>query len=315
MGPDKARGIPSALRLLQQPPGTGHLVHMAGHIFLQTGDWDLVARSNEHAVQMDRGYMHLTGVTTGAYAFGYYPHNIHFIVVARMAQGRFEDAWRAVQELEAAAKPGIAVMPEMADYFLPNTVFVLARFQKWDQILKLPAPGEKLLVSRAIRHYARALAQLAQGRRDAAAGEQQALEAVRKLVPSGAPFVNNTVENLLKIPAAILDARLAPTASASIDHWKRAVAAQDALAYDEPAPWYYPVRESLGAALLRSGQAAQAEAVFREGLRRGPRNGRLLFGLLESLRAQKKTTDARFVQMEFDRAWKQATVKLRLEDL
>ncbi len=315
MGPDKTRGLPSALRLLQQPPGTGHLVHMAGHIFLQTGDWDLVARSNEHAVQMDRGYMHLTGVTTGAYAFGYHPHNLHFIVVARMAQGRFEDAWRAVQELEAAAQPGIAAMPEMADYFLPNTVFVLARFQKWDPILQLPAPAEKLLVSRAIRHYARALAQLAQGRRAAAAVEQQALEAVRRLVPPGAPFSNNTLENLLKIPAAILDARLAPTPAASIDHWKRAVAAQDALAYDEPAPWYYPVRESLGAALLRDGQAAPAEAVFREGLRRQPRNGRLLFGLLESLRAQNNTAAAGFVQMEFDRAWKQATVKLRLEDL
>lgn len=45
------------------------------------------------------------------------------------------------------------------------------------------------------------------------------------------------------------------------------------------------MRESLGAALLRAGPPADAESAFREGLRRSPRNVRMLFGLLESLKA------------------------------
>lgn len=90
---------------------------------------------------------------------------------------------------------------------------------------------------------------------------------------------------------------------------------QDRLFYFEPPTWYYPVRESLGAALLRSGDGAAAEMVFREGLQRSPNNGRLLFGLRESLRAQHKTEEMAWVEREFQRAWKGADLQLRLEDL
>jgi Flp pilus assembly protein TadD len=100
-----------------------------------------------------------------------------------------------------------------------------------------------------------------------------------------------------------------------VEHWKRAVAAEDSLAYDEPPTWYYPVRESLGGALLRSGRPAEAEAVFREDLKLNPRNGRSLFGLMESLKAQKKTMQADWVRREFETAWKRAQVQLRVEDL
>ncbi|HEX6893627.1 MAG TPA: hypothetical protein VF146_00040, partial [Bryobacteraceae bacterium] len=92
-------------------------------------------------------------------------------------------------------------------------------------------------------------------------------------------------------------------------------AIQDALVYDEPPGWYYPVRESLGAALLTSGDGAAAESVFREGLRRSPNNGRMLFGLLESLKAQKKSEAAQWVQREFDSAWRGADIVLRVKDL
>jgi hypothetical protein len=67
--------------------------------------------------------------------------------------------------------------------------------------------------------------------------------------------------------------------------------------------------------LLRSGQPAEAEAVFREDLKRNPRNGRSLFGLIESLKAQNKTTQADWVRREFETAWKRAQVQLRIEDL
>ena len=51
--------------------------------------------------------------------------------------------------------------------------------------------------------------------------------------------------------------------------------------YDEPPAWFYPVRQSLGAALLRNGQATEAEAVS-DTLAMRPRDGRLLFGLWQS---------------------------------
>jgi hypothetical protein len=112
-----------------------------------------------------------------------------------------------------------------------------------------------------------------------------------------------------------LAARLADSSAVSVPHWQRAVALQDVLVYDEPPGWYYPVRESLGAALLRAGKPADAEIVFREGLRRSPRNGRMLFGLLESLKVEKKPQAAEWVAREFETAWRRAEVPLHMEEL
>ena len=100
----------------------------------------------------------------------------------------------------------------------------------------------------------------------------------------------NTRRGALRRGHAVLDARIAEARGdrkAAIASW-RAVAAEDALAYDEPPAWYYPMRESLGAALLADGQAAEAEKVFREDLASHPRNGRSLYGLPQTLKAQKQ---------------------------
>jgi hypothetical protein len=113
----------------------------------------------------------------------------------------------------------------------------------------------------------------------------------------------------------VLDARLAPSPAAAVTKWRRAVELQDALTYDEPPAWYYPLRESLGAAQLLSGDAASAESTFREGLSRSPKNGRMLFGLRESLKAQQKSEAAAWVEREFQSAWKGADLELRLSDL
>jgi Flp pilus assembly protein TadD len=75
------------------------------------------------------------------------------------------------------------------------------------------------------------------------------------------------------------------------------------------------VRESEGACLLRSGKPDEAAKVFREGVRRSPRNGRMLFGLWEALKAQGRTSEADSVKREFDAAWAGSDVRLRLEDM
>jgi tetratricopeptide (TPR) repeat protein len=102
---------------------------------------------------------------------------------------------------------------------------------------------------------------------------------------------------------------------AAIAHWRAAVEIQDALNYDEPPDWYYPVRESLGGALLAAGKATDAEQVFREDLKKNPRNPRSLFGLMHSLRAQQKVADAAWVEKQFDAAWKNADTELQVSGL
>ena len=67
----------------------------------------------------------------------------------------------------------------------------------------------------------------------------------------------------------------------AVAHLEMAAAAQDALTYDEPEPWPWSVRETLGAVLLKAGRAAEAEKVFRTDLEKNPASGRTLFGLAD----------------------------------
>jgi tetratricopeptide (TPR) repeat protein len=97
--------------------------------------------------------------------------------------------------------------------------------------------------------------------------------------------------------------------------WTKAVAAADRVPYDEPPIWFYPVRESLDAALVLADQASEAERVFRADLERHPRNPRSLLGLRESLLKQGKDADAAWVQQAFEDAWKNADVAITLDSL
>jgi predicted Zn-dependent protease len=91
---------------------------------------------------------------------------------------------------------------------------------------------------------------------------------------------------------------------------RAAVTEQDSHWFTEPPPWYFPVRQSLGAVLLQAGRAGDAEQVYREDLRRNPNNGWSLFGLAQSLRAQGKTAEAGQMDESFRKAWSQADVRL-----
>jgi len=127
----------------------------------------------------------------------------------------------------------------------------------------------------------------------------------------------NPNEAMLAVINEVLAARLDSAkgnVESAIKHWRAASEAQDKLNYTEPPDWYYPVRESLGAALLAGGKAKEAEEVFREDLRRNPRNPRSLFGLKESLASQRSDNDAAWVQREFEKAWKNADTTPKIGD-
>ncbi len=311
--PNPERAIASAQRLMGIMPWAGHMVHMPGHIWLVLGDYEMAAAVNERAVAVDREYLAQSKTSSG---YGmYYLHNLHFLAYARWMQGRKADGLRAADEMAKAAASMLETMPDMADAFNALAVFGQVRFQDWNGILSLPQPKASLHATSATWHCARALAFAGVGNRAAAAREQAELEAIRAAVPAGKDWGLNKAKDVLAIASETVAARLAPTPDEALFHWRRAAAAQDALSYDEPPDWYYPVRESLGASLLLAGKAADAESVFRMGVKLSPHNGRMLFGLMESLRAQGKNQDADWVKREFDTAWAKADVTLKIEEL
>jgi hypothetical protein len=298
-------------------PGAGHLVHMPGHIFLQTGDYELAAQTNVNAAAADKAFVQRTGAT-GMYPLMYWTHNIHFIAYARAQQGRYAEAKQAALEMVQNVGDADAHM-QMLEGFLLYPLMIDLRFHRWDDILKAPAPKAERKLHRTFWQYARAMALAGQGKLPEAAAEQQQFESLRQAIPAASQFlINNKSSDILAFAAATLEAQLAwahGERAKSTQAWRRAVELESTIQYDEPPAWFYPVRQSLAAALLRNGQAQEAEAIFRQAAARHPRDGRLLFGLWQSLLAQKRDNEAALVEQQFNAAWKEATVQLRIEDL
>jgi tetratricopeptide (TPR) repeat protein len=314
--PSPERALPSAERLEKMVPNAGHLVHMPAHIYMRTGFYDAAAKSNAEAARVDEAYIKAFGVQ-GMYPLMYYNHNLDFLAAAAAMEGRYGEAKKAAQRSAANVAVVVKDMP-MGEYLLFRPLEVELRFAQWNTVLKAPEPAETLPTSSALWHFARGVALAAKGDTDGAEKERRGFEAESVKVTEDAVWSLNSSRGVLDVAKFSLDARIAAAKKdeqGAIAAWRQAVDAQDRLSYDEPPPWYCPVRESLGAALFRAGQKEAAEEVFREDLARNPRNPRSLYGLWESLKAQKKTADAVWVRRAFQEAWKNAEVEARMEDL
>jgi pimeloyl-ACP methyl ester carboxylesterase/tetratricopeptide (TPR) repeat protein len=314
--PNAERGLPSAFRLEKLAPKAGHLVHMPSHIYVRTGDYDRAAQSNADAIVADREYIQKSGAN-GVYPMMYYNHNIHFLAAANAMKGRYADAIKSAAELEANVAPHLKAMP-MLEMFAPYKIVTLVRFGKWDDIAKLEKPGENLKITTAFWHFARGMAHAGTNRIGDAENELKSLQAVAKTVPADAPFGNSGASAVLKVADQMLAGKIALARAdkkAAFELLRKAVEAEDATGYNEPSDWDLPAREILGGALLLHDENAEAERVFRAEIAKHPRNGRALFGLVESLRRQNKMSAAQMVERELKEAWQTADTELRVENL
>jgi tetratricopeptide (TPR) repeat protein len=307
------RAEAAADRLLPLMPGAGHLVHMPSHIYWRVGRYADAVTVNAAAARADRAYFK-TAQPSGIYRGLYYPHNIDFIWHSASMQGRSAETIRAAREFaENAPAEMIKQMPDM-ETAPAAPIVALARFGRWDEVLAHPAPPRDWPYTSGVWRYARGLAFNAKGQVADATRELREVENVLKSVPperTVAFFFR--AKNMLQLAANLLAGEIAAKTGdvATAERLLRAaVAEQDTHWFTEPPPWYFPVRQSLGAVLLQAGRASDAEQVYREDLRRNPGNGWSLFGLAQSLKAQGKTAEAAQVDEGFRKAWAQADVRL-----
>jgi tetratricopeptide (TPR) repeat protein len=311
--------LASARRLKTLAPAAGHLVHMPAHTYMRVGDYSAAAENNAAAAEADAVYFRESGTSGSMYDMMYYGHNLHFLSASYSMAGDFIHAKQAADELAAHVSPMLHDMP-VAEVYAPTPIFVLVRFHRWDDVLKRPSPDPHLSMTTAFWHFARGSAFAAKKQIALAGGERKAVSTIRAQTPADQEFsfYSNKAQAFLDLAGNILDARIAAAKGdheLAIEYWEKGVEIEDELYYGEPPEWFYPVRESLGAALLLNGQAERAEAVFRADLERYPRNPRSLFGLLNALDAQKNHEGAEEVRREFEAAWKNADTTLTLKDL
>jgi hypothetical protein len=303
--PNPERALGSADRLPALAPAAGHLVHMPAHIQSRIGDHFGAARSNEAAVAADRKWLAQTH-EPGVYPLMYYSHNFQFLAYAACMKGDFKEAADAAAKLVGNVGPYVKQMP-MLEGFLPTPTLVLIAFEKWNDILKLPAPDPSMLMSTAIWHFARGIAQANLGKTAEAAEEQLAWQAAAAQIPGDATYdMLNTVSAVFKVHHDLLLAALAHSRqdpADTIDNLKRAVVADDALSYSEPPSWFPPVRPLLGRELIAQKKFGDAEKVLREDLKRNPRNGRSLAALRDCLASENRPYEAAQIEQQYRAAW------------
>jgi tetratricopeptide (TPR) repeat protein len=305
------KALPCARRLGGLMPGAGHLVHMPTHIYIKLGQWDLAAEHNEHAVEADEKFINERH-PTGAYPVGYYPHNFHVMWYALNMLGRSEAALDAARKI--GEKVPYQVMRQIPPFegYAPTLLFTYARFARWDDILKQPPPPKDLRFATAAWHYARGLAYTGLDQLDSATIERDSLGAIAATIPVSSTVGMNPAPSVLAVAIDHLAGEMAAKdgqIDEAVDRLQAAVAGEDELNYDEPPDWYMPIRQRLGAILLAADRPVRAEKVFREDLTHRPENGWSLYGLAQSLTAQKKIKAAAMIQERFEKAWSTADVK------
>jgi tetratricopeptide (TPR) repeat protein len=307
--PEKA--IAAAERLRGMMPGAGHLEHMPAHIMQRVGRYEEAAEANRKGAAADRAYLSKTQ------PLDYYPmyvaHNFQFLGYSAAMEGRRAEALDAMRQLRAAFPEDAMLAMPGVDWYGAEPFLVMVRFALWDEILAEPQPNPALKALTGGYLFARATALAAKDRTTEATQAIAELEKVRASVPADAVAGLNTAPDVLALAASIAKSRIElaqHNRDAAIATLTEAVALEDRLMYDEPADWFFPVRHLLGAELLKAGKSVQAEAVYREDLRRNPNNGWSLFGLAQALRAQHKLSAAAAIDVKFREAWKRSDVTL-----
>ncbi|PSF37725.1 hypothetical protein C7H19_09255 [Aphanothece hegewaldii CCALA 016] len=306
----------SADRLLNFAPDSGHLVHMASHIYIRVGRYHDAVIANQNAILADQNY--LAGChQKGLYPLAYMPHNQHFLWFAALMNGQSKIALDAALNT-AKVNPELMRDPNLAaslQHYYTIPLYTYVRFGLWNKILSTSAPDKDLQYPTGVWHYARGMAFAALGKLTEAIEELANLKTIAA-DPTLEEFKIwgfNSTAKVLKIATEVLSAKIAAKQndySSAIAHLKQAVAIEDSLIYTEPQDWYHPARQLLGATLITANQPIEAEKVFREELKIYPENGWSLYGLSQSLAAQGKTKEARSVKTRLEKAWQYGDVTL-----
>lgn len=299
-------------------PSAAHLVHMPSHIFYNRGRYSDSVRMNLAAARADEAFIRSAG-DNSLVRYGYYPHNVHFIVTSAQMAGDMDTAIGEAQRLRTILDPETSARIGWVQAIDAAPYLAMAQFAEPDAILAMPAPDARLPYAAAMRRYARAVAYAQLGDPKGFEAEIAAMQALAKsgafagMIEQGVPATD-----LLALAEAVARGHQATAGkryAEAIDHYRKAIEIEQRLPYQEPPYWYYPVNQSLGAALYLAGRHDEASQAFRAALTQAPNNGWVLYGLAESEAALGRTVDAAAARQAFARSWAGKSNWLRMERL
>ena len=305
--PEPARAEAAADRLRDsRPAALGHLVHMPSHIYYRIGRYADSLAVNRDAVAADEAYLARAGGDPMV-RFGYYPHNVHFLLTSAQMLGDVNTVASQAARLQSIldVDTGRALPWVQAIYAAP--FFAQAQYGSAAAILALTQQAHPLDYVEAMRHYARAVAHAERGDEDGFAGELAALQGL-----AGSPGAASMEGDgfpaplIIRLSAEVAQGRMAMKRGhpeTAIGHFAAATEMQKAIPYMEPPYWYYPVSQSLGAAYFQAGRYEDARQAFRAALFEAPNSALALYGLARTERRLGHGPEAMAAQAAFDGLW------------
>ena len=303
--PERAEAYADRLGALM--PGAGHIVHMPSHIYFRVGRYGDSLEANKAASKVDESYLTETKAV-GVYPIGYYSHNIHFVLVSAQLLGDKATVLAEADKLDKWLGNDVATAIPIAQPIKAAPYFAWAQYADPEKVLGLPKPAGAPPYVMAMWHYARGVAYAEMKNRASARTEAQAIDQIRRETDwSTLDAWAVPARPILEVASNVVLARTAQAENnkaAAIELFEKAAQSQDSIPYMEPPFWYYPVRQSLGAALLSAGKADDAEKQFRAALERERSSAWALYGLKEAAEAKGDSAAAKKADEALSQAWR-----------
>lgn len=316
----RPRGAEAAADRLRQssPAALGHLVHMPAHIYYRLGRYADSIDANVAAARADEAYLAQVG-DDGLYRYGYYPHNVHFLLASAQMIGDMRRTASEAARLTRILDVDTARALPWVQAIHAAPFFASAQHASPSATLALTAKPSELAYVEAMRRYARAVAYAQNSDKTGFERELDALDALAK-----APEVAAMVEagfpapDIVTLAGRVARGRWAHAAGdyrAAIGFYREAMELERAIPYNEPPFWYYPVAQSLGASLYEAGRYEEAREAFRKALFDAPNSGWALYGLAQTERKLGHGAEARAAEAALDRTWRGERGWLRMDRL
>ena len=313
--PEKA--LPSAARIGKTNPALAHLVHMPSHIYLRTGNYQLGVQVNTKAL---KSYNLIEGLyaPVSSNDFLYVIHNLHMKANNALLAGQYKNSLDAANETSKSIHADyLSIPPPMGNYvqYINNTqVLVFVRFGNWDELMKIAAPDKAQIFGNIMYHFGRGMALAGQSKFSEAVQELNELINFMKDASLNIPFVPfSPAIDAAKVSKNILIGTITLKQgkfNEAIAAFKEAVTIEENMVYNEPRDWILNPKHYLGNAYIKAGRFDEAIKTFQKDLLNNKENGWALFGIWQSLSAQKKTMEAAKIQVRFRKAFEKSDIKL-----
>ena len=310
-GPDFEQARAAAELLPMVAPGSGHLVHMPGHIYYLAGEYEKACSAFRSCHSVESTYLKSAGIT--AIDNNNYLHNLHYLVYAAADQGKYKEALEAARSLSATRIPEQREKSQGAHqlHYLASTCTALAHMRAGHYDLAaasllpdaVPAGSGASHYILLLRSYCSLVHAIRQpessNRKTIIRREKLALSRHLKSLEAAKP--PPSPESQVWAQATTTGKILLSEARAWIDHADRepgkfsttwanmAIREYDRSGYTEPPLLITPVRESLGWLALHSGYPAQAREYFQASLKVRRKSGHAYLGIARSYVSEKNS--------------------------